>query len=223
MNVMVVIPAYNPVPKMVGLVRSLRELGFGVCVVDDGSTEGQAAFGAVRGLGATVLVHPENRGKGAALKTAFRYLLNSGYEGVIVTADADGQHTPRDIGRIARVVSENPDSLVLGVRDVAEMPARSRFGNSFTSWLVGVRFGIHVRDTQTGLRGISSAHLPDALAIVGERYEYEMSALLRARRNFSGIVQVPIETIYDEGNTTSHFSPMRDSLRILRLVLAKNI
>lgn len=219
MNTAVVIPAYNPGEGFAALVRELIAQGMAVLVVNDGSTVGLDSFDEVDRMGATVLAHPHNRGKGAGLKTAFRHLLDRGFEGVVVTADADGQHLPTDILRVAQTAEQNPRSLVLGVRDVSAMPGRSRLGNSVTCWLVGVRYGIRVSDTQTGLRAFSSAHLADAISITGDRYEYEMGALLAARHTFSSVVQVPIETVYESGNATSHFSPVADSLRILRLVL----
>lgn len=219
MRTVVVIPAYNPSAELVGLVRELAARGMATCVVNDGSSVGLAAFDEAAQLGATVLVHPRNQGKGAGLKTAFRYLLDRAFEGVVVTADADGQHLPADIAHVAEVAVQNPDSLVLGVRDVSSMPGRSRLGNGVTSWLVAVRYGVRVSDTQTGLRAFSSGHLADAISITGERYEYEMSALLEARHSFTSVREVPIATVYERGNASSHFSPVIDSLRILRIVL----
>lgn len=219
MSTVVVIPAYNPGESLPTLVRELTERGMSVLVVNDGSTVGLESFDEVTRLGVVVLAHPRNRGKGAALKTAFRYLLDCGFAGVVVTADADGQHLPSDIERVAGTAAQSPDSLVLGVRDVASMPGRSRLGNSVTSWLVAARYGVRVCDTQTGLRAFCSGSLPDAISITGERYEYEMGALLAARHTFSSVLQVPIQTVYEPGNASSHFSPVMDSLRILRLVL----
>lgn len=219
MRTTVVIPAYNPSPAMVRLTRHLIACGHDVCIVDDGSSVGLEAFGEAREAGADVLFHGQNRGKGVALRTAFAHLVDTHFEGAVVTADADGQHLVYDIIRVAQAVAGGPDNLVLGVRDIDAMPGRSRLGNRLTERFLALRYGIHVSDTQTGLRGFWSGYLPHALTIPGDRYEYEVSALLGARDEFSGIVQVPIATVYDDGNTTSHFSPIADSLRIARFVL----
>ena len=84
----------------------------------------------------SVLTHPENKGKGEGLKTAYRYIKETyaGEEVAIVTADSDGQHSPEDIMRIATRASLEKDSLVLGVRnfDETHVPLRSRVGNKIT-------------------------------------------------------------------------------------------
>ena len=84
----------------------------------------------------TVLTHPENKGKGEGLKTAYRYIKETyaDEEVAIVTADSDGQHSPEDIVRIATRASLEKDSLVLGVRnfDGTHVPLRSRVGNKIT-------------------------------------------------------------------------------------------
>ena len=98
-------------------------------------------------------------GKGAALKTGIRaaaeYFPN---DTGIVTADGDGQHLTKDILRVSEELSENPGSLVLGVRDFSgrNVPWRSRFGNRFTSFFFRITNGVRLSDTQTGLRGFSS-------------------------------------------------------------------
>ena len=91
----VIIPAYKPDEKLPGVVRALKSSGVtDIVVVNDGSGDPfEPVFSAVRELGCTLLVHEVNRGKGAALKTAFRYLSDRGFSGVVCTADADGQMT----------------------------------------------------------------------------------------------------------------------------------
>lgn len=214
----ILIPAYEPDEKLVGIVQDItHRTNAQVLVIDDGSGTAYAPyFEAVKGLGATVLTHAVNRGKGAALKTGFAYIRNMAeQETVIVTADSDGQHLVEDIARVAVRVQAEPERLVLGARNfVGKVPARSRFGNKVTAVLFRLATGQPVTDTQTGLRGFSTQHLDWLLSLSGERFEYEFNMLLDSKRAGFTLVEEPIQTIYIEENKSSHFRPIRDSLRI---------
>ncbi len=76
----------------------------------------------------------------------------------VVTADADGQHAPEDIERVADVLAAQPEALVLGARSFGDdVPLRSRFGNILTRGIMHALLGRKLTDTQTGLRGIPVA------------------------------------------------------------------
>ena len=219
----ILIPAFDPDARLVALVRELRRDFPRIVLVDDGSTRGREELAAAVEAGAEkLLVHPENRGKGAALKTGFAYLLAAAGEPPdVITADADGQHTPADIRKIADGLRERRRGLVLGVRAFAgRVPFRSRFGNFWTRWFFFLLTGLFVRDTQTGLRGIPGPLLPRVAALPGARYEYEMVMLADARRHEEPPLQVPIETVYLDGNAASHFSPLKDTVRIYRALFS---
>ena len=214
-----VIPAYEPTEKMVDYVLALQRAGFSsLLVVDDGSSPEKAPiFAQLEALGCQVLHHSRNRGKGAALKTAFRALLHQkeGKDGVI-TVDCDGQHGVDDVQRMARALTQAPDTLVLGCRKFdRDTPLRSRMGNRLTSLAMGGLYHIHLQDTQTGLRGFSSDLLEAFLKLPGERYEYELNILLHAKACGIPYTVVPIQTLYFEENAGSHYRPVADSLRIL--------
>ena len=183
-------------------------------LVDDGSTSGRDVIEKAAPLVEKVLVHESNRGKGAALKTGFAYIGDSAD---VITADADGQHTPDDIAKVAAALASHRRGLVLGVREFSgKVPFRSRFGNFWTRFVFFLMTGLALRDTQTGLRVIPSALVKRVAAIPGDRYEYEMAMLADARHHDERPFEVPIETIYIESNATSHFNPLIDSLRIYR-------
>lgn len=217
----VLVPAYNPDGNLLSLLDGLGSRFGSIVVVDDGSTSGKDVFKEAAGRGATVLVHERNRGKGAALKTGFRWIIDNLPQcAAVVTADADGQHRPDDIARVARAALENQQSLSLGVRAfTGKVPLRSRFGNWWTRQFFFLVTRMRVLDTQTGLRGIPAALLPRMLEIPGDRYEYEMAMLADARHHPAPPVQIPIETVYVGGNESSHFSPLRDSVRIYGALL----
>ncbi len=164
-----------------------------------------------------MLHHAVNQGKGRALKTAFNFCLQEfpGLVGVI-TADSDGQHTPDCILDCAEALIEHPDSLILGCRcfEGEDVPVRSEFGNKCTRVVMKYLTGITVSDTQTGLRGIPAAFMQQLLMVKGERFEFETNMLLETKTRKIPIVEVPIKTIYIEENKTSHFNPIKDSVRI---------
>ncbi len=219
-----IIPAYEPDHTLIDLVDGLHICGFSdIIVIDDGSGDAyHLLFEALEGT-ATVLHHPANCGKGFSIKTALRHLmLHSPGPQVVVAVDCDGQHRPEDARLVARRVIENPEALVLGVRTFGPgTPLRSLLGNRITTGIFRLVSGRWVADTQTGLRGFSSTHIPALLDIPGSRYEYEMNMLLTAARRGRPIVEQPIATIYhDTSNTCSHFHSIRDSARIYHTLLA---
>jgi glycosyltransferase involved in cell wall biosynthesis len=183
-----------------------------IVVVDDGSDR------PVEAPDCTVLRHPVNRGKGAALKTGFAYAASSLPGQDVICADADGQHSADDILRVADHVRAS-GATVLGVRRVRRMPPRSRVGNAITRELFRAATGRAVRDTQTGLRGYPSTLLPWLGTVPGERFEYEMNVLLAAVRAGHPIEQVEIATTYLDGNASSHFGSVRDAARVYRALL----
>lgn len=223
-DVAVVIPAYKPETVLVDLILELEEKNIDlICVVDDGSgSDYRAIFTEIRKRSSVIfLQHDENEGKGAALKTAFRYIHENAPNIVtVVSADADGQHRVDDILKVAKVAINKSDSLVLGVRQFqGSVPLRSKFGNVLTRYVFQIFSRKNVSDTQTGLRGIPVKLLSDLEAIKSNRYQYELEAMLTALESGYEIQEIPIETVYISGNESSHFRPVLDSLRIYLVFL----
>ena len=219
----IIIPAYKPDEKLICLLGDLKKITDArILVVNDGSGEAyNTVFREAEKLCHILLRHEVNRGKGAALKTAFSYLLEEGTEkGAVCTADADGQHLPEDIVRCLKCAEENPGSLVLGARGFrGNVPARSRFGNSVSRFTFHLLMGKRVYDTQTGLRAFTPELLPQMLEISEDRYEYEMRMLCNAVRKKVPIKEVEIQTVYIEENKSSHFNPLKDAMRVYGLLL----
>ncbi len=213
----VLVPAYEPDARLVDLVAALRaEPRLQVLVVDDGSGPGSEwVFGSCRALGAEVVHHPANRGKGVALRTGFAEVARRWPGEAVVCADADGQHRPEDVRAVAARVEQDPRVLVLGVRELGRSaPLRSRVGNVATRRLFRAATGLDLSDTQTGLRGAPPGLLPWLASVRGDRYEYELEQLLRARTDGIDVVEVPVSTVYLDGNASSHFRPLRDGARV---------
>lgn len=223
MSCCIVIPAYRPGPELAGYVRSLLELLHGpVVVVDDGSGPAyQPIFeeaGAIEGC--VLLRHPENRGKGAGIKTAIRwYRAQKVHWAGIVTADCDGQHIPKDVAAVAAALEAQPDALVLGGRTFGpDTPKRSLMGNRAVSAVLAALYGIHLEDSQTGLRGLPHGLMPVLESLAGDRYEYELNMLLELHRRCVPFVTVPITTLYFDNNAGSHYRTVKDTLPIIRLL-----
>ena len=224
MNVSVIVPSLDPDEKLMQVVEGLLRVGFrDIILVNDGSHEEhlQPFLDAAQHPEVTVLTHEVNKGKGRALKTAFAWCLEHrpDIDGV-VTADGDNQHKAEDILRCAEQMLSERDKVWLGVRDFSleHVPFRSRFGNTLTRGIMRLACGVAVTDTQTGLRAIPAAALPLMCEIEGERYEYETEMLMSLHDHHWSIGEVVIETVYIEENQTSHFSPLRDSWKIYKII-----
>ena len=215
----VLIPAFQPDARLPRLILELHRAdpSTKIVVVDDGSGQKFSdIFEASATAGAHVISYENNRGKGYALREGFTWIRDVAGDSpeCVVTADADGQHTLNDIFRVGRTCTDTGKS-VLGVREfVGHVPARSRIGNTATSALFWLATGWKLKDTQTGLRAFPVALLPALLEVQGDRYEYELRVLLHLAKFRHPVTQIPIETIYEAGNPTSHFRPLQDSARI---------
>lgn len=223
----VIIPSYHPNERLLHLIGALRRNaspGLTVVLVDDGSGEEYSDIfrKAKDEFCCHVLTSPSNQGKGRALKTAFQYALEHFPDSLgVITVDGDGQHTADDVFACMRKLAEHPDYFVLGCRrfEGGEVPLKSRFGNRLTRRVLSYARGMNISDTQTGLRAIPQSFLNILPGIPGERYEFEMNMLLACGEHHIPILEVPIQTIYLEGNTHSHFRPFFDSVKIYAVFL----
>ena len=216
-----VIPAFEPDEALIKITEELSESGIEVVIVNDGSSEKYNGIFREAAEHATVLSYKKNHGKGYALKFAFRHIMKH-YPNplTIVTADADGQHSRKDIERVLIKAALRPDALVIGSRVLDKTaPFRSRFGNEVTRLVFRLCTRRKVHDTQSGLRAFDSSMLPFMTGIDGDRYEYEMNVLLAYAQNNYKITEIPIETIYRPGNSSSHFNPLRDSYLIYKEII----
>lgn len=225
MKVTAIIPTLNPSSQILKVITNCLGNGFErVIVVNDGSSKECAElFTKIKAMKrCTVLVHDENKGKGAALKTAFSYYLETNKKHIgVVTLDDDGQHDITDIKRLGKCLKKDQTSLLLGTRDFnhSNVPLKSKFGNKMTSLMFQWFIKIKIKDTQTGLRAIPNQLIESFINVKGERFEYETNMLLECKRNSIDIVEENIQTIYIEKNQHSHFNPLKDSMRIYQLLV----
>ena len=214
-RIAVAIPALQAGSSVGEVVRRTREIVSDVLVVDDGSSD--ATADAARTAGADVVRHEVNRGKGAALVTAFRTLFGRGFDAV-VTVDADGQHLPEEIPVLLEAGAAGAD-LVLGTREhlFAEMVPARRIANRLSSWAISWAAGQPLADVQTGFR-LYTRRLVEATGFPEARFDAESAVVVRASRLGFAIVTVPVRLGFADGRTTSHFRPLVDSVRIARSV-----
>jgi glycosyltransferase involved in cell wall biosynthesis len=213
MRVVVIIPVYNHGTEVGAVIERTRPLGLPIFVVDDGSTDETPQV--LQGLeGITVLRHPVNRGKGAALLTGFAAAAPTC--DYALTLDADGQHDPSDGPALLAVARQGERVLVVGNRQgMAQdtVPWTSRFGRRFSNFWVWVSGGPWIGDSQSGFRLYP---LPETLAlgVLARRYQFEVEVLVRARQSGIATVEVPVSVVYQpKGVRVSHFRPWRDFLR----------
>lgn len=223
-NIYIIIPSLNPDNKLKKTVEGMLNTGFShILLVDDGSDSEHKKYFPEENENITVLTHKTNLGKGAALKTAFNYILDNVPDACgVITVDGDGQHTPEDTLKCADELEKKNGAVILGCRDFSgkDVPKRSRFGNKTTSFVFKLLCGISVSDTQTGLRAFPRSVLSELIKIKGERFEYETNMLLVLSRKGISFKEVKISTVYLEENASSHFRPIRDSIRIYHFILS---
>ena len=224
-SLMFVIPAYNPTYELIQLIQNLSQQARQnpVVVVDDGSSEPSRKILSEIQLHPAVrlVTHETHCGKGQALKSAIEYIREHHPSCThIVTADADGQHAVRDILSVANATQTWQEHVVLGSRRFNNaIPIRSWIGNTIIRVMFKACTGLNLGDTQTGLRGIPLGFGLQCLALPSTGYDFEMAMLIQCKALKMTIREIPITTIYIEGNRYSHFNPLIDSIKICHVII----
>ncbi|WP_032112524.1 GtrA family protein [Candidatus Paracaedibacter symbiosus] len=229
MKICFIIPSYEPDRKLIVLLKEiLGKTDKYIFVVDDGSKNKAIFKDPIFSNNRIILItHAINLGKGAALKTAFNYILVH-HPDILgsITLDADGQHAVDDAINVSLALNEK-NELVLGARDFSlhdkTPPLKSRIGNLLTRNIWRFVVGYKITDTQTGLRGISSRLMRECLQIEANRYDFEMEMLLKAQKIGISPYEIPIRMIYIDDNKGSHFNPIFDSFKIYFVILRFSI
>jgi glycosyltransferase involved in cell wall biosynthesis len=207
-----IIPALNAECTLAKVVEDTRRHLEHVLVIDDGSSD--RTGDVARSAGALVLRHDVNRGKGAALKTGFTWALEQGCDAVI-TLDADGQHLPAEIPKFLGDWRVGGAHLIIGGRAhlFQHMLPRRRNANRFSAWSISKAAGVPIADSQSGFR-LYSAELLRALHLHTDGFDMESEVIVLAGRRGFRIVSIPIELGFVDGIATSHYKPLKDTLRI---------
>ena len=221
-----VIPCYNPPEVFSNIILELYSMGVrDVIIIDDGS-DNKRIFSIANKKGYTVIEHNTNKGKGEAIKSGIRYyrkhFINK-YKGIVMI-DCDGQHRVWDMDKVGQEMIHS-DKFTMGVRNfnLEGVPFRNKIGNKITSLVFKWMFGLYIKDTQTGLRGVPNRLIDTVLRTDGERYEYEINMLIDIVKMKEEIKEVEIETVYDNNEKIySYFNPFKDSYRIYKEMIKKS-
>jgi len=212
----VIAPTFDNARTLAAVMGRVSELGLPMIVVDDGCRDGSAEILQeiqVESNFCTVLTHPFNRGKAAALHTGFERAASMGFTHA-VTIDTDGQHDPAQIPDLLCVARRFPQALVIGRRDAnaAGYPAASRAGRFWSNVCLGWESGLRVSDSQCGFRVYPLA-TTRSLPCGAGRYGFETEILARAAWAGVAVVETPVNCVYDvPGGRVTHFRRCRDSL-----------
>ena len=214
MKAAVVIPVYNHEQRIGAVIQEAMKLGLPIIVVDDGSTDNTPEIiGTIDGI--SVIHHPDNLGKGAALLSGFAAAVEQGCDWAL-TIDGDGQHRPEDAQRLLQAAALGRRVIVVRQRMgmIGEnVPWTSRFGRGFSNFWVWVSGGPRIHDSQSGFRLYP---LPEALhlGVQAKRYQFEVEILVRAKRQGMDTIEAPVQVVYQpKGERVSHFRPWPDFKR----------
>lgn len=219
MNPGLVITIYDHGETIAGVVDSLAPVGLPCIIVDDGS--GEATRREVERVEAKhswveVLRHPRNRGRGAALRSAYLRAAERGLTHV-VQLDADGQHASADVPRFLAAARRAPDALVLGEPIFDDsVPWHRLHGRKLSQVIVRLEtLSGAVHDPLCGFRCIPLTPTLRVLdrARMGDRMDFDPELTVRLVRAGVPVVNVPTEVRYPPGGI-SHFRMVEDNLRI---------
>lgn len=211
----ILIPTYNNNGTIATVAREALTYCEDVWVVNDGSTDNtNQQLEEIEGL--HLLGYTQNRGKGYALKTGFKAMVEAGMR-YALTIDADGQHKWEDLPVLVEQAEQHPDSLICGTRNVKTqegMPGKNSFANQFSNFWFKVETGMDFPDTQCGYRIYPIDRLKKK-HFFGTKYEFELEVLVRSAWSGIELVAQPVHVYYPPAEErVSHFRPFQDFSRI---------
>ncbi|MFR9650615.1 MAG: DUF2062 domain-containing protein [Rikenellaceae bacterium] len=212
-RVLIVVPTYNNQTTIGQVIRDVRGYSDDILVVNDGSTD--STHSIIESLGVESISYTPNRGKGYAIRQSFKYALERGYN-YVLTIDSDGQHFASDIPQFIEAIEGNPDSLIIGARNLTadNMPSKNTFANKFSNFWFHVETGTKLEDTQSGFRLYPIQRIGRA-KYVSSRYEFEVEVIVRAAWSGVRVMNIPIKVYYPPiEERVSHFRPLKDFTRI---------
>jgi glycosyltransferase involved in cell wall biosynthesis len=221
-STIVMIPAYNAGHSLKELADRLRRSvgNIPILVVDDGSQDNTGKIAL--SIGAIVLRHGKNCGKGAALRTGFDFIQKQRQEQFVVTMDADLQHRPEDVPMFFQVQQKTGADLIIGWRERkgTGMPLHRILSNTVTSALVSIRTGVKIKDSQCGFRLIHRKILK-SIRLDSNGYEAETEFLIKAAQHGSIIESVQVQTVY--GNEKSYMTHWKTTMSFIKVLVRRYI
>ena len=213
-KICVLLPTYNNSGTIAGVIDGIRLLTNDLIVVNDGSTDDTALI-LDQYSDIQIISYANNKGKGNALLTGFRYAISKDYH-YAITIDSDGQHNPADIPAFADKLQEIGQALIIGERNMeqASVPGKSNFGRKFSNFWFKVETGITHNDTQSGFR-LYPLLAFENMKFYTPKFEFEIEILVRLAWKGIKVESVPVSVRYfAKEERVSHFRPFRDFTRI---------
>ncbi|WP_316636029.1 DUF2062 domain-containing protein [uncultured Flavobacterium sp.] len=218
----VIVPTYNNHKTLKKVLDSILDFTTNIIIVNDGSTD--ETFEILKQYSQfTQIHHPENLGKGRALRNGFRKAIEMHFE-YAITIDSDGQHFASDIPNFITEIQKEPNTLLIGSRNMTQenVPKKSSFGNKFSNFWFKFETGIELDDTQSGFRLYPLNLIPKQFYT--NKFEFEIEVIVRSAWKGIVVKNIPIQILYDPAERVSHFRPFKDFTRIsiLNTVLVIN-
>ncbi|MGI0057549.1 MAG: glycosyltransferase family 2 protein [Nitrosarchaeum sp.] len=200
------IPAYNEERMISDIIHRAKKFVDKVIVCDDGSSDNTVQN--AKQAGAEVIQHQKNCGKGAAMKSLFKYAKQIDAD-ITVTLDGDGQFLPEEIPKLIAPVIEKKSDIVIGFRfdDKTEMPSYRRIGNKLLDKVTNIAVDLPVRDSQSGFRAYSKKAV-DMINFSTDGFGADSEILINAAKSGLIISEVKATVIYNTGGRTSTKNPV---------------
>ena len=221
LRTLAIVPAYNEEHSIGTVLEEIRaaDVDLHVVVVNDASEDGTAAIAAR--AGAAVLNLPFNVGIGGAMQAGYQYALEHGFE-LAIQVDGDGQHDPREIGRVLEPILDGRADLVVGTRFVKGGGYRGtplrRVGIRIFAAIVSLMVGQRVSDTTSGFRGVNRK----ALRLFAAQYPHdypEVESIVLLSRHGLRLLEVPVQMrVRETGN--SSITAFRSVYYMIKVLLA---
>jgi len=217
MKIGTLICAYNEEKHIKKVANQCLKILKDTIVVNDGSKD--KTLKELEKTKATIITYKENKGKGHALKTGFKYAAKNKFD-YLILLDGDGQHDPKEISKFIKEIKRSQPDLIIGYRrkSKSKMPKRRKFANFTSSALISLKGKQWIKDSQSGFRAIKISSLKN-LQLKKDKYDLETEIILKMMKQKAKISQIPIKTIYGDETSTVH--PIKDTARFLRSLKTK--
>ena len=213
-----VIPCCNEEAAIGSVVLKTKRFVNQVLVIDDGSSDDTKKI--ARDAGATVITHKKNRGKGAAIRTGFKYAIDNDFD-YVVTIDGDGQHNPLEIPALLDNVIKNDQDISIGYRvgNDTEMPMWRRVGKRVLDYTTSMGTGGFVTDSQCGFRAFNKKAV-EAIApkLKGDAFSVESEQLIKAHELGLKVINTNVSCKYNDLETSSK-NPASHGLSVMGYVI----
>ena len=210
---LIVIPLYNHAATVKKVAEETLAYYNDVLIVDDGSTDNGAS--EITDPRVSIIRHDKNKGKGAAILTAAKWAGENNFTHM-VTIDADGQHYPKDIGKLLDAAKEHRHSIIIGKRNFEDpsIPSASKFGRKFSGFWAKVQTSKTIIDMQSGFR-VYPLEIFGKYKIYAKGFGFEVEAVIKALWAGFGVEEVEVDVHYpDKKQRVSHFGFIRDNAKL---------